>query len=153
MRFAERMLLNAKLYNLAPYFRTTKDGSRCALGLCGNDFQGAEGVYPWLFTHVKPPCDCSYSDDDLLSSYDCVAKVPASQVIAHLFNEHVAKGLETAPETLLCIIAPSHGGGKCPEAEKWTLEQLADWIESIDPTPREELKTEEKEEVREEIFA
>lgn len=41
-------------------------------------------------------------------------------LIIHLFNEHVMQG---NPHI---------------KVEPWSLEKLADWIESVDPTPREE---------------
>jgi hypothetical protein len=140
MRFAEHMLLEANNYKLVPYNRCDSEGRRCALGLVeGNQwnmtalYKGrlgmAEQKYPWLdiSTFMEMPCNCEqpayrFPSDVLERPYR------AASVIVHLFNEHVMR---------------EHGGGQAnPEAEPWTLERLADWIEAVDPTQREEISAE-----------
>jgi hypothetical protein len=132
MRFAEHMLLEANNYKLVPYNRCDSEGRRCALGLVesGDGRWGmAEQRYPWLdiFMFMEMPCNCEqpayrFPSDVLARPYR------ATSVIVHLFNEHVMR---------------EHGGGEAnPEAEPWTLERLADWIEAVDPTQREEISAE-----------
>ena len=113
MRFAEKMLLNATIYKLRPYGRVHPDG-RCALGLVEEPSESggiAEVQYPWLLGSVKRPCNCPLYPNDL---WDIAG------IIAHLFDAHV---MDTS---------------FIHQREPWTLEQLADWIDSVDPTPKME---------------
>jgi hypothetical protein len=115
MRFAEKMLLNAKFYPLVRLARHW-DGARCALGLVeeGHICYGiadlvAEQLFPWISEVSLPyPCGCSWHP--LCGS----ERAPVNAIIAQIFNEHVIDRREPV----------------------WTLERLADWIDSIDPTPR-----------------
>ena len=122
MRFAEKMLLNAKYFGLVPYIQRDRQNNRCALGLVEEYSEiltnarnlplpgkSCVELFPWVDTTYYPmPCNCDvwYNKSVIYS-------------IIHLFNEHVMQG------------------GTYPEAEPWTLERLADWIDSVDPTPRD----------------
>ena len=128
IRFAEHMLLEAKNHGLVPYVRADQFGNRCALGLIENHVEDkrfekaemAEMVYPWIVNECVSPCNCPYIN--FIGSYDPEPPYEVVDIIIHLFNEHVMR---------------QHGGGRAnPEAEPWTLERLADWIDSQDPTPR-----------------
>jgi hypothetical protein len=119
MRFAEHMLLEAKVHGLTPYTRRDENDNRCALGLVEGDTpirMYAEFKYPWICVEAVYPCKCI----DLLPCRRVMA------IIAHLFNEHVMHGVTTSSVPIKTR----------PDAEPWTLERLADWIESVDPTPR-----------------
>lgn len=125
MRFAEKMLLNAKFYGLVAGIRHDGKGNRCAIGLVEENvnhrsFGGwadtlAEELYPWVRADARYPCE----------HYSPAALNNITGVIAHLFNEHVMQA-----QIFYLSASP------------WTLEKLADWIDSIDPTPRE-VPTEE----------
>jgi len=124
IRMAEHMLLEAKNHALVPYTRCDENDRRCALGLVAgrDEFLGAEKRYPWLYNEAVCPCECMMPRQGcpfLSTGYRLPVKSNTSAVIAHLFNEHVMQG----------------GFGN-PGAKPWTLERLADWIDSIDPTPR-----------------
>jgi hypothetical protein len=124
LRMAEHMLLEAKVHGLVPYTRCDDGDNRCALGLVKTGDECAEEVYPWLgqAPGVAFPCECNPPKVNSilcgalsLEYYDSI-----SAFIVHLFNEHVMQG------------------GKCnPGAAPWTMERLADWSDSVDPTPRE----------------
>lgn len=134
MRFAEHMLLEAKVHGLVPYARVDWKGDRCALGLVetrGDEtwVRRAEIEYPWIREEISGfPCKCVSANLWNFFQGTHEAYLTAEAAIAHLFNEHVMQG----------------GKGN-PGAEPWTMEKLADWIESVDPTPREssEKRTEE----------
>lgn len=118
MRLSEAILAGSMLIKPIPYYRHRDNGSGCALGMgevaagCGQN--KLESVYPWLLFSVKAtPCGCSsitYPDGLGVHSYSIETFTCA---IAHIFNEHVM-------------------GDKT-----WTLERLCDWVDSVDPTPRE----------------
>lgn len=118
MRYAEHMLLMSKVHGLVPYWRDDRKGNRCALGLVESEGRCAEVIYPWIAeTAAYLPCGCNYAlVSERMPDYN--SKVILT--IVHLFNEHVMQGKIVSPE-----------------AEPWTMEQLADWIDSVDPTPRE----------------
>jgi hypothetical protein len=129
MRFAEHMLLESTNYTLKPYLRHQVNGARCAVGLVekdGSKNETAERKYPWIGrTMARRPCDCKHVEG---GPYAIIA-------IVHLFNEHVARGVKGA---LGCV-----GGVSYPDAEPWTMDRLAQWIDSVDPTPRSEPKPEQ----------
>lgn len=119
MRFAEKMLLRSMFHTLAIGRRHSVGGGRCALGLVEDgpllkDMFGTPicvakgyGVLYPWVTSIYPPVPC-----------DC-AGIPngylsMDSIIAHLFDFHVM-GTKT----------------------RWSMEQLADFIEKHDPTPRE----------------
>jgi hypothetical protein len=122
MRFAEHMLLESSNHTLKPYLRHQDGGARCAVGLVeldGSKDETAERKYPWIArTLVRLPCGCGYVQG---GPYAVTA-------IVHLFNEHVARGVAGYRGMV--------GGVSYPDAEPWTLDRLAQWIDSVDPTPR-----------------
>jgi hypothetical protein len=141
MRFAEHMLLEAKNYPLAPYYRHGDNGERCALGLVdGEGSQLAEQIYPWTAqTLATLPCKCQMA----FCNWPIANREFPEQVcliIVHLFNEHVMQG-GRQQTTKGCTHGP---------LEPWTMEQLADWINSVDPTPDEPDDHEKKEPEEEE---
>lgn len=140
MRFAEHMLLEANNYRLVPYARESRDGKRCALGLVeGNPRTAASQaqlVYPWIVsTLVVLPCQC---DRAFCSIGDVEQGQPekAIMVLVHLFNEHVMQG----------GAQKEYGISQC-DCPPWTMEQLADWINSVDPTLPEPDPDKEEEEL------
>lgn len=122
MRLSEAILAGSTL--IKPFAGTifSKDGERgCAIGMAcaaigirkyiASDFSVR---FPWLKNIVKAPCGCCLFTgvyaDSTFGSYGHVANV-----IAHVFDNHVMND--------------SHGFS-------WTLEQLCEWVDSIDPTPK-----------------
>lgn len=126
MKFAEHMLLEAKAHGLAPYVREDQEmGTRCALGLVESGYNSAESLYPWLEKTLVAvsPCGCQ-----IIRGPWTVTEppLPVVALIAHIFNEHVARGVRG--------FLGQVGGKYHPEADSWTMERLADWINSVDPT-------------------
>ena len=115
MRAAEAMILGSTLIRGVPYTTDDSHGGGCALGMIGAA-TGRQGGW-WMdhsklwSTIQKIPCPC-VSAFGLTTPFGGRV-VPCAGAVAHLYNEHV------------------HGD------HTWTLEQLADWVESVDPTPRE----------------
>lgn len=120
MRFAEKMLEAAKTHELVAGVRHDKDGRRCALGLV----EGEGSLHP------SYQCYYEASEDETAENLypwitqsplpypcdcpcACFGAISANYLIAHIFNEHVMEG------------------------KTWTLEQLAVWIDSIDPTTKD----------------
>lgn len=144
MKFAEHMLLSAKVYKLAAYHRIDED-ARCALGLVqGDTGDNAECIYPWIAHNMAPcPCQCKRPFCNGGHVYDNRIGTIGT-IIVHLFNEHVMQG----------GLQAQLSEDECPP---WTMEQLADWIESVDPTekqpdpldPAKEIPLEPKEEPEE----
>ncbi len=134
MRFAEHMLLNAKIYPLTAYTRRADDGARCALGLVEttDPYAHAECLYPWLESHeINYPCDC-FKYGHIPFPMDNM-----NIVIVHLFNQHVMQGKHSALDYLHCLLNGTYQQIKQIKINKpvpWTLEQLADFIEANDPT-------------------
>lgn len=112
MRAHEKMLLNSTFMKAVPYVRNDGLGGGCALGMIDDENARAFTLYPFLARKAELPCQCV--GGDIYSDYRTMLK--GEHVIAHLFNEHVMQG------------------GKCPSAEPWTMERLADHIKSIDTT-------------------
>lgn len=77
------------------------------------EIAGFESTMTFLYDQraVISPCQCGYRG----SRY--------SQIMIHLFNEHVAPLHEFASD-FGCVSGSS---------ERWTVEQLADWLRSVDP--------------------
>jgi hypothetical protein len=124
MRAHEKMLLNSKLMRARPHGRHFDPDEGCALGMiegpgiCGLGYtarsQMAEVQYPWLMYGFEPPCQCI--GEHLIPQYRSDnGKPKAKAIIVHLFNEHVMQS---------CLAY----------REPWTMERLADYIKSIDPT-------------------
>ncbi len=125
MRFAEHMMLEATHYKLAPYSRSDGGNERCALGLVQKEDyeQNAEHIYPWIKETITAiPCHCSMAYCNS-GNIPHGVRVAAVMGIVHLFNEHVMQG------------GKQKEYGICSDpCEPWTMEQLADWINSVDPT-------------------
>lgn len=109
------------------------DGEGCAVGMinkaCGvpkelNNWFALVDLYPWM-SAPRPRLLCPRCG---------FTHVAVTDMIPHIFDTHVAanlfaNGIEFAP----------------PLAPSMTIEQLADWLDSVDPTPRtvtEELAAE-----------
>lgn len=137
MRASEALIAGSMLIKPMGYFRgNVGDSKGCALGMISaalgdKNHYGYEGLrraendFPWMReVMVKLPCGCD--KDDLYSS-DVVG------AIVHIFNEHVMQGhvdedLSTAYKPIFQKYFPK---------DSWTIEQLADFIEQNDPTPKE----------------
>lgn len=107
-------------------FNSEDDGMGCAIGMINK----ANGVparrnhahtmvveYPWMRNLTSEiPCKCpsSHTGETIVS------------VLAHVFNMHVAPGRPAYVWNVVTL----------------TIDQLADWLDSVDPTPRQEEKTE-----------
>ena len=141
MRFAEHMMLEATHYKLAPYCRNDNQEHRCALGLVeGEDYGNyAEHIYPWIMETITViPCSCSMAYCNS-GNVPHGVRVPVTMGIVHLFNEHVMQG------------GKQKEYGICSDpCEPWTMEQLADWINSVDPTPDQPDDQKEKQQPEEE---
>ena len=129
MRLSEALLLGSKILKPLPYLRygVTSEGKidytkGCALGMMQHALGTGDTYIEWDNLHlaksVVSPCECAGDKDIYLRIGSAAA------IVGHLFNEHVCTKEEG-------------GKLKCPDAKPWTIEQLADWIESIDTTPKE----------------
>lgn len=116
MRLSEAILLGSMTARAIAYSRHDDNGGACALGMAENargcsGFDAAENAYPWLRHHAQAPCGHK-GHRQLSGPLRVPYYVPIgnySSVIAHIFNEHVC------------------------EDKTWTLEQLVDWIRSVEP--------------------
>lgn len=117
-----------------PYKLANDDDSQgCALGMMGKAATGyAHCVgqeFEWLLETMDTeavPCGCMFNEypasvvreQGLITyGFDGIVRYPINNYwgcIAHIFNQHV------------CI------------DKTWTIERLAEWIESVDPTPKAE---------------
>jgi hypothetical protein len=95
----------------------------CAFGMANRANGGGNaGTWPWTMVarHAKLPCDCR--GEELMAgmgysaSRASVECCYANQIV-HLFNQHVIDG-------------------------SWTIEQLADWVRSIEPPEQPEAQPE-----------
>ncbi len=127
MRASEALMIGSLHLKAVPFQVDDGNGNGCAIGMINlangyDTFSDLCQSYPWMakWPTDNMPCNC-YSNH--------FANFVALMV--HLFNEHVCKG-----------IGSTRCGHAFPDADKWTLEQLADWLELIDPTPK--TTTEEK---------
>jgi hypothetical protein len=120
MRLSEAILLGSATLTATPYRVMDGDGGGCALGM-GFCAVGArteweavamsrKGQWIWLkepFTD-SVPCGCP-DDNAWLGMARAIGKYDHRAVLAHIFNEHV-----------------------CGD-NTWTLEQLVDWVRSVEP--------------------
>ncbi len=130
MRASEALMLGSMTVKpLRGHFYSsfTPEGPKgCALGMISvaryghertHQVQTVDGGYPWMLDKrvVEFPCGCHESA--LVMGGGGMLVIPTSitcavqTMIVHLFNQHVIDG-------------------------DWTIERLADWIESVDPTPK-----------------
>jgi hypothetical protein len=101
------------------------DINNCALGMAANacgikrQYCNIKKLWPWLKTDMDFPCNC------FPNSYINIDSQAAWTKVAHIFDHHV-----------MCL-------------EDWTLEQLVDWVRSVEPGEREEGAKDEPSECRE----
>jgi len=118
MRLSEQILLGSMTLVPVAYKRHSGDQIQgCALGMAetasGISDYGAEHRWPWLNGNTACPCGCkTYKQRGGKIFIACPIESYA-QAIAHIFNEHVM------------------------EDKTWTLEQLVDWIRSVEPAEPE----------------
>lgn len=112
MRAAEDLLLSAKLYNLKGGYVIHDDGSRCAIGcLLPADNEG--GVWSTMKAIRKKYSWMLADRSDLKCPCCGEPHTKVMHAVGHIFDSHVYF------------------------AHDLTLEQLAEWIDQQDPTPRE----------------
>lgn len=90
----------------------------CALEMA-NKATGKRGIevyntFPWLeITETELPCNCVGPAYMLwLGNFQNERPHKSKEVLVHLFNQHVCDG-------------------------DWTIDRLCEWLDSVDPTPRE----------------
>lgn len=124
MRLSERIMLGSLILKPMAGIRKSGDGRfGCVFGMA--DETGHE-FYKW--TNEMPevsvclPCDCGRDGSAIMGN--CCRKYPRSfctrsyvQAIVHIFNYHVCT------------------------AKDWTLEQLVDWVRSVEPAEPEESES------------
>ena len=116
MRLSEAILLGStQLKAVAGVLE--RDGGGCALGMARRAVNGPVNVSPnyywrWLYLTLVPrPCQCQRFPD----------RLRACDGVTHLFDDHImAEGSPRQPE------------------ERWTLEQLVDWVRSVEPADEAE---------------
>lgn len=122
MKLSEAIMLGSSLIRSVPFIRDDGFGGGCAMGMAevaaGMFSFKLETKYPWMQTQIcLVPCG-----HDIGAKYNRIPgyKTPHTPtfIIAHLFNEHV------------------HGD------RSWTLEQLVDWVRSVEPDEEPEATTE-----------
>jgi hypothetical protein len=108
MRLSEAIALGRTLCISTPYAQDDGAGGGCALGMgaraMNRKFLGSFSIAPDPVLHV--PCDFPCKCKDTRMGY-FDGKLGGG--IAHIFNEHV------------------HGD------KSWTLDQLIDWVRSVEP--------------------
>jgi hypothetical protein len=119
MRAGEALMIGSLQLRPRPFVIDDKNGRGCAIGMMNiangkNSEDFITVLYPWMGNLVEMPC-----------GHGCGPATVCGAMV-HLFNEHVCTDM-----------ADEYTFRAFPGAEKWTLEQLADWLESVDPTPRE----------------
>jgi hypothetical protein len=114
---SEAILLGSSQIRWLAGTRGHNTGAGCALGMAeianqgSGRYRGAETIYPWLTQEVSShlPCGRGHKYYDVSGFHDRY-----STAIAHIFNEHVM-GDHT-----------------------WSIEQLADWVRSVEPPATKE---------------
>lgn len=116
MRLSDAIMLGRMLLKPAPY-TTIFEGEGCALGMafatlgCSTHEQAMAKCktdaanWKWIAQKCALPCDCT--SDGFPKKHPKTGTYQCA--IAHLFNEHV-----------------------CGD-EDWTLDQLIDWVRSVEP--------------------
>ena len=136
MRASEALMAGSLLLRPLGCIRNDGNGNGCALGMMemahgidagksptfpSSEFKLDYDIYPWLRSvciHSCPVCGESFY------------LYPAMGIlIAHIFDYHIAE----------IIVLPD------PKKGRWTIEQLADFIEAHDPTPKEVSEVEQAE--------
>lgn len=122
MRLSEAIATGRMLVHAVPGVVLSYDGlNGCALGMGyianGGQIDFTVGIgletpmrtWPWLAESHALPCRCNIS-----------CGLTNAQIIAHLFDYHI----------MGCEIGLSQGEGV---EQDWTLDQLIDWIASVEP--------------------
>ncbi len=117
MRASEALMIGSLQLKAMPYTVNDRQGNGCAIGMMNIAngrcmFFAIDEDYSWFWSVVELPCNC-YKSGTALGA------------MVHLFNEHVCRGI-MFPRLL----------DSYPDADRWTIEQLADWLEKVDPTPK-----------------
>jgi hypothetical protein len=124
MRISEAILLGSTYINPVPYTTDNNGGGGCALGMAiiaTGSMNLAE--FPWLREPCKAPCGCDsirYPANDPAGRHTYPITCYA-EAIAHLFNEHVMEH-------------------ECTGKAAWTLEQLVDWVRTVEPKEGEVMQ-------------
>jgi hypothetical protein len=114
MRLSEAILLGSKIIPPKPGTVGRIKQAGCAMGMAvaaTRDhvirYKAFSRRWPWVANRYKKyPCDCPHQGVISLAN-------TVEGIIAHLFDQHVMQS----------------GGSYTP----WTLEQLADWVRSVEP--------------------
>jgi len=115
MRLSEAILLGSTLLRpVAGDLELPSD--RGALGMAERAVGAGWSYWPWLLTmRVATPCRCPFQP------------LPAAWVVTHLFGCHVAEE----------FLDSFRNRGWVRSDERWTLEQLVDWVRSVEPAEAE----------------
>lgn len=128
MRLSDAIAMGRTLVTPVTGIIDNLGGGGCALGMagratggfaaneCGVQMEEVHKRWPWTasFLREDAPCKCYF--------WQKTFELPAgifSQAIAHLFDAHVMQD-------------PQHQEASC-ENETWTLDQLIDWVRSVEP--------------------
>lgn len=129
MRAAEALILGSTIVKPVAGNIDDDKGGGCALGMINHGLGSNQRyefteTFPWMWkeNYTALPCDCK---DERLIGSGC-GMFPRNQIqrhitsiVVHLFNWHVC------------------------HVHDWTIDRLAEYIDSVDPTPRETPKVEE----------
>ena len=120
MRMSDAIMLGSMMLKPFAGCRDNGLGGGCALGMADVAAGGhyfCESTYPWINnTKIGLPCGCTGTVMGGPGNYPYYSfgDELVSQAIIHLFNYHVMT------------------------KKDWTLEQLVDWVRSVDPKEEEE---------------
>ena len=130
MRAAEALMLGSLTVKpVQGHLHDGRDGG-CALGMINaavstlSDQNAWRHVFPWMAEYgsgFNLPCGCAGKEPNVES------------VVIHLFDVHVT-GNKCPDPMCPCQIGLLH------ERPTWSIAKLAEWLESVDPTPRESEK-------------
>lgn len=124
MKMSLAMALGRTMIKALAGTRSNGDGYGCALGMAEaaisktDTWSASEHVWPWILSPVGPlPCGCTGRVMGSGCNYESYDGSPVVSVksIVHLFNYHVMT------------------------KKDWTLDQLIDWIASVEPADPEEV--------------
>lgn len=137
MKISTAIALGRTMIKAIAGTRNNGFGEGCALGMAeaaigttGAPFGASEEAWPWILSRRSPlPCGCTGSVMFGGCNHEPYygRSLPFVSSIVHLFNYHVMT------------------------KKDWTLDQLIDWIASVEPADLEEIVAPVKEIVQEEI--
>ena len=115
MRLSQAILLGSTL--LRPVAGDLELPGDCgALGMAERAVGAGWSYWPWLLTmRLAAPCRCPFQP------------LPAAWVVTHLFGCHVAEE----------FLDSFRNKGWVRSDDRWTLEQLVDWVRSVEPAEAE----------------